>query len=154
RRIIRAIEVYKATGRPMSYHRQVSRLEEPAYNYIIFGINMERKKLYERINKRVDEMIERGLVDEVKSLVEMGYDKCSIAMQALGYKEILWYLKGKATLEEAIDLLKRDTRRYAKRQMTWFRKIKDITWLDIDEDYTKAVNYIVQYIREAEKLYE
>ena len=151
RRIIRAIEVFKTTGKPMSYHRQASRLEPPGYNFILFGIRVERQKLYERINKRVDEMIERGLVNEVKYLAEMGYDKCSVAMQGLGYKEILWYLKGKATLEEAINLLKRDTRRYAKRQMTWFNKIKNIIWLDVDEDYSEAVKKMVQYIEKAGK---
>jgi tRNA dimethylallyltransferase len=151
RRIIRAIEVFKTSGKLMSYHRKISRLEGPDYNFIVFGIKMERKKLYNRINKRVDEMIERGLVDEVKGLLEMGYDKYSVAMQALGYKEILWYLKGKATLEETINLLKRDTRRYAKRQMTWFRKIKNIIWLDADKGYPETIEKMIQYIQEAEK---
>lgn len=147
RRIVRAIEVFKTTGKPMSYHREASRLEEPAYNYTIFGIRLERKKLYERINKRVDEMMERGLVEEVKQLMDIGYDKRPVAMQALGYKEILWYLKGKATLGEAVDLLKRDTRRYAKRQMTWFNSIENIVWLDIDEDYHETVMKIIQYMQ-------
>ena len=149
RRIVRALEVYYITNKPISYYQKISRSEPPKYKFILFGIRMDREKLYNRINKRVDEMIEKGLVDEVKRLLEMGYDKCSIAMQGLGYKEILWYLKGEANLSEVIELLKRDTRRYAKRQMTWFTSIKDIIWLDINDDYTEAIKKIIDYIEKS-----
>lgn len=149
RRIVRALEVYYITNKPISYYQKISRSEPPKYKFILFGIRMDREKLYNRINKRVDEMIEKGLVDEVKRLLEMGYDKCSIAMQGLGYKEILWYLKGEANLSEVIELLKRDTRRYAKRQMTWFNSIKDIIWLDINDDYTEAIKKIIDYIEKS-----
>jgi len=151
KRIIRAIEVYRMTDRTISYHQQISRCEPPIYNFIIFGIRMDRQRLYERINRRVDEMIEKGLVKEVESLVKMGYDKCSVAIQGLGYKEILWYLKGEATLDEVVNLLKRDTRRYAKRQMTWFNKIKEVIWLDVDEGYSKALKKMLEYIERYRK---
>ena len=134
KRIIRAIEVYEHTGKTISLHRQLSRLEPPPYRYLIFGLRWEREKLYKRIEQRVDLMLEKGLLDEVKGLVKMGYDKNAVAMQGLGYKEILAYLRGECTLDEAIYILKRDTRHYAKRQLTWFRRIEGIRWLDIDEN--------------------
>lgn len=133
KRIIRAIEVYKYTNKTISQLQKTSRTEPPKYKFLIYGLQMERAKLYEKINKRVDAMIERGLVDEVKKLVAMGYDKNSLAMQGLGYKQILWYLRGLTTLEESINLLKRDTRRYAKRQLTWFKKLDGVKWLNIDK---------------------
>lgn len=132
KRIIRAIEVYKYTNKTISHHQKASRVEPSKYKFLIYGLQMEREKLYERINKRVDIMLERGLVNEVRKLVEMGYDKNAIAMQGLGYKEILWYLKGLTTLEESVYLLKRDTRRYAKRQLTWFKKLEGVKWINVD----------------------
>jgi len=134
KRIIRAIEVYTHTNRTISEHESQSRLEPPPYKYIVFGLNWDREKLYERIDRRVDRMLEAGLIEEVKKLVEMGYGRGSTAMQGIGYKEVLSYLKGEQTLEETIYILKRDTRHYAKRQMTWFRRIKEINWLEIDEN--------------------
>ncbi|HHV99478.1 MAG TPA: tRNA (adenosine(37)-N6)-dimethylallyltransferase MiaA [Clostridiaceae bacterium] len=133
KRIIRAIEVYESTGKTISHLQKVSRLKPPEYNYIKIGLTMDRAKLYDRINKRVDVMLENGLVDEVKKLVELGYDKNAIAMQGLGYKEILAYLRGECTLAEAVEILKRETRRYAKRQITWFKRIKDVFWIDMDK---------------------
>jgi len=147
KRIIRAIEVYKTTDKNISYFQELSRSKPPAYNFIIFGIRMDRQRLYDRINKRVDQMIENELVNEVKKLVKMGYDKCSIAMQGLGYKEILWYLKGRATLNEVVNLLKRDTRRYAKRQMTWFNRINDINWVSVEEGYLVTINEIMEIFK-------
>jgi len=132
KRIIRAIEVYELTGKTISYHQKVSRLNPPEYNYIKIGLTMNREKLYDRINKRVDVMLENGLVDEVKKLVELGYDKNAIAMQGLGYKEILAYIRGECSLAEAVEILKRETRRYAKRQITWFKRIEDVYWIDLD----------------------
>ncbi len=134
KRVIRAIEVYTHTQRPISEHVKLSRLEPAPYRYIVFGLNWDRKKLYRRIEERVDKMLEAGLTDEVKRLIEMGYDKGSTAMQAIGYKEIAGYLKGEYSLEEAVYILKRDTRRYAKRQLTWFRRMREIKWLDMDEN--------------------
>ncbi len=145
KRVIRALEVYKHTNLPISKHKQLSRLEPPAYNYILFGLNWDREKLYDRIEKRVDAMLKAGLVDEVKSLTQQGYDLGNTAMQAIGYKEILKYLKGEYTFEEAKSILKRDTRRYAKRQLTWFRRLEGINWITVDENtsYKKIARKII-----------
>jgi len=132
KRIIRAIEVYELTGKTISYLQKISRLKPPEYNYIKFGLIMDRSKLYDRINKRVDIMMENGLVNEVEKLVELGYDKNAIAMQGLGYKEILAYIRGECSMDEAVEILKRETRRYAKRQITWFKRIEDVKWIDMD----------------------
>ena len=132
KRIIRAIEVYELTGKTISYLQKISRLKPPEYNYIKFGLIMDRSKLYDRINKRVDIMMENGLVNEVEKLVELGYDKNAIAMQGLGYKEILAYIRGECSMDEAVEILKRETRRYAKRQITWFKRIEDVNWIDMD----------------------
>ncbi len=134
KRIIRAIEVYTHTHRTISEHESLSRLEPPPYKYIVFGLSWDREKLYARIDRRVDRMLETGLIEEVKKLVEMGYDRGTTAMQGIGYKEVLSFLKGEQTLEETTYILKRDTRHYAKRQMTWFRRIKEINWLELDEN--------------------
>ncbi|HHW47414.1 MAG TPA: tRNA (adenosine(37)-N6)-dimethylallyltransferase MiaA, partial [Clostridiaceae bacterium] len=109
---------------------------------------MDRQKLYDRINKRVDLMIEKGLVREIEKLVELGYDKNSVAMQGLGYKEILSYLRGERTWEETIEILKRDTRRFAKRQITWFKRIENVYWVDVDkfsskEELLKNIKYYI-----------
>jgi len=146
KRVIRAIEVYTHTNKPISVHQEESRKNPPKHNFILIGITMDREKLYDRINKRVDMMLENGLVREVEKLIEMGYDKSTIAMQGLGYKEILSYLKGEITLEEAAEILKRDTRRYAKRQMTWFKRIENVYWInkdefDSDEEIIKNIKY-------------
>lgn len=148
KRIIRAIEVFKHTNKPISFHRQNSRLEPPPYDYLIFGLRMERARLYERIDKRVDIMFERGLVNEVRKLKEMGYEKNFTAMQGLGYKEIFSFLRGEATLDEVKYIIKRDTRHYAKRQLTWFKRLENIRWLDMDESTTnmEVVKNIQYYI--------
>jgi len=138
KRVIRAIEVYEHTRKTISYHQKVSRLEPPKYNYIKIGLRMDRQQLYERINERVDLMVEKGLVKEVERLVDLGYDKNSVAMQGLGYKEILSYLRGESSWEETIDILKRDTRRYAKRQITWFKRIENVYWVDVDRFSSKS----------------
>ena len=134
KRVIRALEVYTHTNRTISQHARQSRLEPPPYRYLIFGLNWDRAKLYERIEKRVELMFQKGLIDEVKKLAELGYDKGTTAMQGIGYKEVLLYLKGECSLEETKEILKRDTRRYAKRQLTWFRKLENIKWLEVDEN--------------------
>jgi len=133
RRLIRALEVYYLTGKPISEH------QGETYPYkgkkLMVGLRWrERSTLYKVIEDRVDRMIEKGLVEEVKDLLGRGYDEDLPAMQALGYRQIVAYLKGKVSFDEAIRLIKRDTRRFAKRQLTWFKKEKDIIWLD-REDY-------------------
>jgi tRNA dimethylallyltransferase len=149
KRIIRAIEVYKLTNKNISYHQKMSRSKPPKHNFIVFGLKIDRQKLYDRINNRVDKMMDMGLVNEVEELVKLGYDKCSVAMQGLGYKEILWYLKGRATLNEVVCLLKRDTRRYAKRQLTWFNRIDDIIWLDIEKGYSESIDKILGILKQS-----
>lgn len=145
KRVIRALEVYEHTKLPISKHVQVSRLEPPEYDYILFGLNWDREKLYNRIEKRVDAMLQEGLIDEVKGLIQMGYDAGNTGMQAIGYKEVLKYLKGEYTLDETKYILKRDTRRYAKRQLTWFRRLEGINWIDVDEnsDYKTTAKKII-----------
>ncbi len=128
-RIIRALEVYHLTGHPISVlHKRC--LPEPKYDFRLFGLNCKRELLYERINKRVLKMMENGLLDEVRKLLDMGYNKGHISMQGLGYRHMLDYLDGVYQLDMAVSLLQRDTRRYAKRQLTWFRKNPDIRWFD------------------------
>ncbi len=135
RRVIRALEVYKYTGKPISYFQEESKKIPPRYNYSYLGLTMDRQKLYDRIDKRVDIMMQQGLIDEVKKLLDMGYTKDLVSMQALGYKEIINYLEGEYTLEEAVTIIKRDSRHYAKRQLTWFRRDERIEWVNLD-DYT------------------
>lgn len=146
RRIIRALEVYKYTGKPISYHQKQSRLNPPAYNFLVIGLAMERRELYRRIDTRVDRMIENGLINEVKSLLERGVDSKCTAMQGLGYKEMVEHLDGNKTLEEVIETIKRDSRRYAKRQLTWFRRDQRIFWVDALEDQKENVKKIFIYL--------
>ncbi|ACA59097.1 tRNA (adenosine(37)-N6)-dimethylallyltransferase MiaA [Candidatus Desulforudis audaxviator] len=132
RRIIRALEVYYQSGIPFSRYPD-RRDRAPKYLPVMFGLNMERGRLYRRIEDRVDAMIRAGLVREVQSLLEKGYGPELVAMKGLGYKEIAAHLRGSLTLEEAIHILKRNTRRFAKRQLTWFRRDEQIRWLDVEE---------------------
>lgn len=133
RRVIRALEVYEYTGIPISAHRKMTAVRDNKRNYIIYGLTMDRDLLYRRIDARVDMMIEKGLADEVRKLVNMGYGPSLVSMQGLGYKEMIWYLQGKLTFREAVEILKRNTRRYAKRQLAWFRADERIRWLDVSE---------------------
>ncbi len=133
KRVIRALEYYKLTGEPISVHNERERARENAYNACYFVLNDDRDKLYERIEKRVDLMLEQGLVDEVKRLKDMGCKRGQTGMQGLGYKEVLDYLDGECSLEEAVYLIKRDTRHFAKRQLTWFRREKEVIWLNRQE---------------------
>ena len=136
KRVIRALEFHGQTGEKISHHNAIEKQKESPFNYAYFVLNDRRERLYQRINARVDEMIEKGLVDEVASLKAQGYGKDLVSMQGLGYKEIMTYLEGDCTLEEAIYLLKRDTRHFAKRQLTWFRREKDVIWINKqDFDY-------------------
>lgn len=129
KRIMRILEIYHQTGKTKTQLEAESRNEEPPYKYLVYAIEMEREKLYDRINKRVDIMIEQGLIQEVENLIKK-YNCFPTAMQGLGYKEVVEYLQGKTTKEEMIEILKMETRRYAKRQLTWFRKNKEIKWIN------------------------
>ncbi|AEB75995.1 tRNA (adenosine(37)-N6)-dimethylallyltransferase MiaA [Clostridium botulinum] len=133
KRVIRALEVFKLANKTISeFNAEQDKFDIP-YNVYYFVLNMDRAKLYERINKRVDIMIERGLVEEVKMLRSMGCTADMQSMKGIGYKEILYYLDGKMTLEDAIELIKKGSRNYAKRQLTWFRKDKRVIWIDKDQ---------------------
>jgi tRNA dimethylallyltransferase len=132
RRVIRALEVLELTGKSMSVYQGEWNNESP-FDLVMIGLTMEREKLYQRINARVDLMIEEGLVQEVEGLLERGIPKTAKALQAIGYKEIIDYLQGEQTKDKAIELLKRNTRRFAKRQLTWFRRMKEIQWFDVTE---------------------
>lgn len=133
KRVIRALEYYKLTGEKISEHNEVESKKESPYNFAYIVLNRRRDVLYERIEKRIDIMLENGLIDEVKRLKDMGYTRDMVSMQGLGYKEILDYLNGSITLDEAVYILKRDTRHFAKRQLTWFRREREVNWLDIDD---------------------
>lgn len=145
KRIIRILEIYKATGKNKTMQEIESRKNEIEYDYKVFAINWPREELYNRINKRVDIMLEKGLIDEVKQLINK-YNTFPTAMQGLGYKEVLEYLNGKYTKEEMIDKIKMETRRYAKRQLTWFRKNKQTIWLNGQEDIQNNMNIILEGI--------
>lgn len=134
KRVIRALEFYRMTGKKISEHNEEQRERTSPYNFAYFVLNDDRAKLYERIEQRIDEMLSEGLVEEVSRLKKMGCRRDMVSMQGLGYKEILDYLDGTYTLEEAVEILKRDTRHFAKRQITWFRRERNVIWLN-KEDY-------------------
>lgn len=144
RRVIRALEIYETTGLTMSEIHQQQK-QTPKYNHYIIGLEMDRQTLYNRINQRVDRMIEDGLVDEVRSLLENGYEHCQ-SMKAIGYKELIPYLKGEIDLERAIELLKRNSRRYAKRQYTWFKNKMDVNWYSINDSIDHILKDILSDI--------
>lgn len=141
KRICRVLEIYHATGKTKTQMEIESRLREPKYNYLVFGINMDRDKLYDRINRRVDIMIKDGLIDEVKAVLDK-YNDFPTAMQGLGYKEVVEYLNGETTKDDMIEKIKMETRRYAKRQLTWFRRYEDIVWINGLDDTQKNVDII------------
>lgn len=151
KRVIRALEFHKQTGRKISEHNEQERAKSSPYDFCYFVLNDERERLYERINLRIDQMLDDGLVEEVMSLKDQGYTKEMVSMQGLGYKEILDYLNGNCTLEEAIYILKRDTRHFAKRQLTWFRRERDVIWVSKNEhnyDEDKILNVMLDHIKE------
>ncbi len=145
KRIARILEIYKATGKTKTQLEKESRGADVRYDYKVFAINMEREKLYERINLRVDLMIKNGLIDEVKKILEK-YSEFPTAMQGLGYKEVVKFLNGEYSKEEMIAVIKQETRRYAKRQLTWFRKNKSIIWLDGLNDLQDNIEIILEEI--------
>lgn len=148
RRVIRALEVWKSTGKPISYFQEESRKQPPKYEYAYVTLTMNREKLYGRIDQRVDKMMEEGLVEEVHGLLRKGYGRGLNSMQALGYKEMAAYIQGEVSREEAIRILKRDTRHYAKRQLTWFRRDRRIFWINVDNYHNREVllENIIRYI--------
>ena len=151
KRVIRALEFYEQTGKRISEHNETQRQRESPYAFAYFVLTDDRAHLYERINRRVDQMIEEGLVNEVQALKDKGYTKQLVSMQGLGYKEILDYLDGNCTLEEAIYTIKRDTRHFAKRQLTWFKREKEVTWVDqgnFDFDREKILMWMLEDLRE------
>ena len=151
KRIIRALEFHRQTGGKISEHNEREREKESPYNYAYFVLTDERGRLYERIDRRVDQMMEEGLLEEVRFLKERGVRRDSTAMQGLGYKELYAYLDGAYPLEEAVRIIKRDTRHFAKRQLTWFKREKDVIWADrsvIGQDDTALVDFM---LRELEK---
>lgn len=145
KRITRVLELYKATGKTKTELEKISRSNGVKYDYRVFAIDMDREKLYDRINRRVDIMIEQGLIDEVRNVIDK-YDKFPTAMQGLGYKEVVEYFDGKLTKQEMIDKIKQETRRYAKRQLTWFRKNKNIVWIDGLDDRNKNIDIITSNV--------
>ena len=143
KRILRVLEIYKQTGKTKTEQDILSRIQEVKYDYKVFGINMDRQLLYNRINLRVDKMIENGLIEEVQDIYKK-YNSFPTALQAIGYKEVVEYLKKEITKEEMIEKIKMESRRYAKRQLTWFRKNKEIIWLDGLEDKQNNIEIILE----------
>lgn len=148
KRVIRALEIYEITGKTMSEYNKDFRKPNDKYDIAIICLNMNRARLYERINNRVDKMIEKGLVDEVQGLLSAGYIEDLQSMKAIGYKEIIKYFNNELTLEESIDKIKQGSRNYAKRQLTWFRRYTDAKWIDIEKyaDLDELSNHIRGYI--------
>lgn len=149
KRVVRALEFYYQTGKTMSEHNAQERSRKSPYDFRYFVLNDERQHLYQRIDERVDQMMAKGLVDEVKKLKEMGCDSSMVSMQGLGYKEILSYLEGDCTLAEAVRRIKRDTRHFAKRQITWFKRERDVIWIykpDFGYDEAKIRAAVISHI--------
>ena len=142
KRILRILEIYHATGKNKTEQEIISREKGPKFDYKVFAINMDREKLYERINKRVDIMIDNGLIDEVKKILNK-YKEFPTAMQGLGYKEVKEYLENKISKEEMIDKIKQESRRYAKRQITWFKKNKQTIWINGLNKIEDNINLII-----------
>ena len=157
KRVIRALEYFHLTGEKISVHNNEQRQKESPYNFAYFVLNDHREAIYKRIDERVDVMIKNGLVEEVTKLKEMGYDKGLVSMQGLGYKEIIDYLDGEISLDEAIYRIKRDTRHFAKRQLTWFGREKEVIFVNKNEfNYQKEaiLDYMKNILKEKEIIKE
>lgn len=146
RRIIRAIEFYKLTGKPISEHQEETKLTESRYNSLMLCIDWNREALYDRINRRVDIMMDAGLVDEVKRLMDMGYTRELNSMKGIGYKEVMDYLDGRTSFSETVDIIKQSSRRYAKRQLTWFRRDERIHYVHADNAFSEAKTLIDEFL--------
>ncbi len=152
KRVIRALEYYRETGQRISEHNEEERQKESPYRFVYFVLNDDRQSIYRRIDLRVDRMLEQGLVREVETLQKNGCTRDMVSMQGLGYKEILDYLSGTISYEEAVRILKRDTRHFAKRQLTWFRRERDVTWVNKDEfacDNERILQFMTEKLRGA-----
>lgn len=150
KRTIRALEFYHLTGKPISEHNAQERQRLSAYNSCYFVLNDERERLYARIEQRIDEMLAQGLAEEVRGLRDMGCRRGMVSMQGLGYKEIMAWLEGEITFEQAVETLKRDTRHFAKRQLTWFRREKDVIWVDKNEfgyDEDRMLRFMLEKLK-------
>ena len=147
KRVIRAIEFYKTTGNRISEHNVTQREKESEFNFAFFVLNDDRKNLYDGIEKRVDQMVSAGLYDEVKGLYDMGYNRDYVSMQGLGYKEIIDVIEHRIDMEEAVYRIKRDTRHFAKRQLTWFKAKKNVIWLD-KRDFSYDEEKILSFMEE------
>jgi len=146
KRVIRALEYYQLTGEPISEHNRVQQKNVSPYEFTYFVLNDEREKLYHQIDLRVDQMMQAGLVEEVKKLKEMGYDRSYVSMQGIGYKEMMAFLEEEISLEEAVYRIKRDTRHFAKRQLTWFKREKEVIWInkpDFGYDDEVILSYMI-----------
>ncbi len=153
KRVTRALEYHLETGLKFSEHNEEQKIRSSVYNECYFVLNDQRNLLYERINERIDIMVEQGLVSEVQALLDKGYDRTLTSMEGLGYKEVIAFLEKEITLDEAIYLLKRDTRRFAKRQLTWFRREADVHWINKNElnyDQDKIIDSMMKIINEKE----
>lgn len=151
KRVIRALEFYRQNGYPISKHNKEERQKESPYQFAYFVLNENRECLYRKIEARVDKMIEQGLLEEVKHLKEMGCHRGMVSMQGLGYKELLSYLDNELSFEEAVSILKRDTRHFAKRQITWFKREKDVIWLEKEQfgnDEAKLLDHMIAILKE------
>lgn len=152
KRVIRGIEFHRLTGKKISQHNEEESRKESPFHYLYFVLNTDRSILYDRINQRVDRMIEAGLLEEVRKLKGMGCNADMVSMKGLGYKEILSYLEGETTLEEAVEILKRDTRHFAKRQLTWFQRERDVSWIflpDFQNEKEKVLSHLLKEIENA-----
>ena len=151
KRVIRALEFYRQTGIRISEHNETERKKSSPYKLFYYVLNTDRSVLYKRIEQRVDQMMDQGLLEEVRKLAAMGCTRNLVSMQGLGYKELLDYLEGECTLEEAVSTIKRDTRHFAKRQITWFKRERDVRWLnlpDFHNDSKEVLDHILQETRE------
>lgn len=146
RRIIRAIEFYKITGKPISEHQEETKQTVSRYNPLMLCVNWDREGLYDRINQRVDIMMNEGLLDEVKRLTDMGYTQALNSMKGIGYKEVMDYFDGKASLEETVEIIKQSSRRYAKRQLTWFRRDERIHYVSSENPFEEAKKLINDFL--------
>ena len=146
RRIIRAIEFYRVTGVPISEHQRQTKLRESRYEPLMLCVSWDRKVLYERINKRVDIMLNEGLLDEVRMLMDKGYTKELNSMKGIGYKEVMDYFNGEIAYDEMVELIKQSSRRYAKRQLTWFRRDERIHWISAENAVDEALELVKTFI--------
>ncbi len=150
KKVIRALEYYRETGQKLSDHNRQQQEKESPYNFVYFVLNHDRQILYDRIDRRVDRMMEQGLLEEVKGLADRGYTDDLVSMQGLGYKEFFACFRGEASLDQVVDRIKQETRRFSKRQLTWFRREKDVVWIN-KGDFSSEEEILDRMIRQIEE---